>query len=401
MRGYTKEKKEKVGMLRSLTIILISTVLLSCDIYNDDKKESQIQSDLKWNGQVFSLLQTGPNEQGLYELSAIDHALGVIKRFSQDSPRKFKGKEPQKIGFHPGVMVEWPKDKSIKIFAAEGDHVIKALDGDFNEISSFSENMPRYVTLFEWPLWGQSVAVSPYLDGYMVLLKEYDPLTGRVGERIVIPFSESANTLRGAEKVTVGDINGDGVDDLIVVFSATSEVFAVSYPGPSVKPEAKLLFKDRALGMPNQAQIFDIDGDGDNDIILPDEASTGKIYLLMNDGLGSFVRGASIDFPNDRGVLELRIAKDNDGLTYILAAGYGYVTLYQKPINWKPGEEIPSQKIVWEENLSLDMLFSDIDGDGWLDGVIGKYNGENNIWVVYGPLWQNFKQLSDQHFVLK
>ena len=390
-------------MLKWLVIAMISTMLLGCDLSDQSKqKGSTIQSDLKWGGRVFALIKTGPNERGLYDISAIDHSAGDIVSFKQSSPRAFDRIEPKKIGFHPGVMVEWPKDKNIKIFASEGDHAIKALDRDFKEISSFEVKMPRYASVFEWPSWGQSVAVSPYLDGYLVLLKDYDPLTGHVDESIVIPLSENANTLRGAEKVTVGDINGDGVDELIVVFSATGEVFAIRYPGTSAKPEAKLLFKfkDQTLGMPNQAQIIDIDEDGDNDIILPDEASPGKINLIMNEGLGSFVQGDPIVFPNDRGVLELRIAKDHDDLTYILAAGYGYVAIYQKPNNWKPGQVLPRQQIEWKDNLSIDMLLSDIDGDGWLDGVIGDYISDNNIWVVYGPLWQSFKELSDQNSVI-
>jgi hypothetical protein len=47
------------------------------------------------------------------------------------------------------------------------------------------------------------------------------------------------------------------------------------------------------------------------------------------------------------------------------------------------------------------MIFDDLDGDGWLDGVIGKVSGKNPLWVVYGPLWEQFGKLAEQGFVLQ
>ena len=386
-----------------LLLILVFTVT-GCDVVSElwGPKKPIIESHLPWEGQVFSLMADDAHQNGLYDLIAIDHGGGELKEFIQKGNSRFEAQESKKIGFHPGIMTKWPKNQAIKIFAAEGDGAIKALDANFKELSSREEGAPRYVSTFEWPSWGISLAVSPYINGYLVLLKNYDPSTGQSDERMIVPFSENPNTLRGSEKVSVGDLNGDGVNELIVVFSATGEVFEIAYPGneSTAKPKTRLLIKDPAFGMPNEVQIVDLDEDGDNDLLLPDETSPGKINILVNDGTGQFSVGGSLDFPGNQGIYEVRVSKDKDGLSYILAAGRGCIAIYQKPNTWRPGDQMPSQVIAWEDNLSFDMILKDLDGDGWLDGVVGLYRGSSNIWAVYGPLWENFKSLSERHFVL-
>ena len=363
------------------------------------------QESMSWDGEAFALFAQAPNPKGLRNLNVVDHTGGVLEAIEQQSPRRFVAQKSREIGFHPGVITQWPTDPKLALFAGEGTNSLTtlSLDQGYREIATLKEEAPRYITTVAWPGWGQTVAVTPFKNGYIVLLRDFDPMTAHAAERVIVPLSDSMNTIRAADRITVGDLDGDGIKELVIVVSATGEVIQIKYPGPdaNAKPSMTILFKDDQWGMPNEAQLFDLDDDGDLDMVLPDEAKPGKINLLMNDGRGHMTPGAPLDFPHQEGVTELRIAKDKDGLAYILAAGYKSIALYQRPMGWRPGSPMPYHAITWSNDLALDMLLEDIEGDGWLDGVVGRFMGKKNVWVVYGPLWDRFKKLSESNFVLQ
>jgi hypothetical protein len=52
------------------------------------------------------------------------------------------------------------------------------------------------------------------------------------------------------------------------------------------------------------------------------------------------------------------------------------------------------------DNTATALAFKDIDGDGWLDLVLGRQQGEQTLWIQYGPLWDSFKIMSEQGFNL-
>jgi len=363
------------------------------------------QESLPFDAEGFDLFAQSPNQNGLRNLTVVDHTHGNLVTFEHRSARNFVAQKPIGIGFHPGAIIQWPNDPKLALFAGEGESTLKTIkfDGGYQEIATIIEDAPRHLTTVDWPGWGQTVVVSPFKNGYISLLRAFDPMTGHAAERDIVPLAESLNTIRAADRITVGDLDGDGVKELVMVVSATGEVFQVKYPGPdpNSKPIVSLLFKDDQWGMPNEAQPFDLDDDGDLDLVLPDEAKPGKINLLINDGRGHMTQGAPLDFPYQEGVTELRIAKDKDGLAYILAAGYKFIALYQRPLGWKPDSQMPYHAIKWSNDIPLDMLLEDMDGDGWLDGVVGRSVGKKNVWIVYGPLWDRFKTLSESNFVLQ
>jgi hypothetical protein len=390
-------------------LLLLTLLFSGCDaidgVTGQQRSKAKTEESLPFDGEVFDLLLHAPDAFGRRNVSAIDHSRGDVVTFKHVEPRTFKGDAPQHIGFHPGVMTLFNQQSSIVIHAAEGEDAMKAVtfDPQFKVTSSLAEGAPRYLSIVDWPSWGKTLAVSPYRNGYLDLLKDYNPEKGEASERIIVPLAASPNTIRAAEKVTVGDLDGDGIAELLVVFSSTNEMFVIKYPGEGVAqpPKAELLFKDDRWGMPNEAQIFDLDGDGDHDILLPDEAKPSKINVLVNDGKGQFTPEKPIDFPGQDGIMELRIAKDKDGRVYLLAAGFGTIVLYQKPEHWTWGDPMPFKQVGWIKDIAHDMAFEDLDGDGWLDGVLGRVSGKKNIWLVYGPLWDQFSKLSDEHFVLQ
>lgn len=365
------------------------------------------QTGVTWPGEVYGLLADDLNADGLLDLISVDHAGGTLQAFMQAPTRRFQSEsEFDGVGFHPGTILRWPGAAHYYVLAAEGDGAVRSLSytpaGDFQIMQNSPERAPRYVRHFRWPGWGDSVAVSPYLNGYIVLLKGYNPQSGDTKERVVVPLAESRQTLRGAEKITVADIDGDGIDELLVGINTTNELMVIRHPvAEGDRPKADVLLTDEAWGTPNEAQVIDLDADGDNDLILPDEAPPGKIRVFLNDGHGNFTTGTPIDFPMEGGVTELRIKRDHDGRMIMFAAGYGAIALFRFPEGWQDGVAVERQNINWGSEIARDMLLDDLDGDGWLDGVLGRRQGEARIWVIYGPLSERFQQLSQKNFKLK
>jgi hypothetical protein len=206
-----------------------------------------------------------------------------------------------------------------------------------------------------------------------------------------------------ADRIAVADMDGDKIDELLFASKVEEEVLQLKYSkaNPQDLPEITTLFRDPNWGMPNEVHPVDLDGDGDNDLLVPDETPPGNINVLLNNGQGNFQPGKSLGFVHDQGVVEMAIGRDKDGSNVILAVGYGAVALYRIPPGWRDGEAMPRLSINMSRNENnLDLVLKDIDGDGWLDGVIGRNSGENNVWIVYGPLWDNFNDMMNRKFIL-
>lgn len=369
--------------------------------------EQDGQASLPHVREVFDLLVEDINEDGRHDVAVVDHSNNEATIYYQSSSREFAaGKVISDVGFHPGTLLKWPGSKTLIIEGAEGENAIRSFSPDptngLTLVSNHPVMAPRFITHFTWPQWGDSLAIAPYANGYIALVKQYDPLTGKASGDFVVPLSEKKNTIRSAEKITVADIDGDKIDELITVGSITNEVFAFKYPGSKATkpPKPWLLGQDPHWGMPNEAIPLDLDHDGDNDLLVPDEAAPGLINVLINQGKGTFKAGKPIDFPGKQGIMELRSGIDKDGVRYLVAAGYGYIALYQWPKDWKDGMPIPRKDIPWVQDLTFDMEFKDLDGDGWLDIVLGRTVSQKNIWIAYGSLWDRFDRFKEQQFIL-
>jgi hypothetical protein len=54
-----------------------------------------------------------------------------------------------------------------------------------------------------------------------------------------------------------------------------------------------------------------------------------------------------------------------------------------------------SRHVRWKRgDYATALALHDLDGDGWLDAVLARQQG-GELRVLYGPLWENFKQWSD------
>jgi hypothetical protein len=406
---------------RVLGIVLSASSLASCQ---ESPKAPAAKPSfglfLPWGGQAFDLMVEDLDGNRQADLTVIDHGGNHAQIFYQDLPRQFRvGPVFNGVGFHPGNLFRWPGDPARFILSAEADNAVRVLLPDpvagFRIESQLDELKPRYGSRFHWAGWGESLALSPFDTDSLFLLKNYDPVQGKAAERIHIPLAEHPPSVLWPGPITVSDIDGDGSDDLLYATRVTREVFVVQAPSlaPAVsknkkqktpKPTAikpRLLATDPQWGGPSQVIDGDFNGDGAVDLLVPDETLPGRINVLINEGKGHFKPAPSIGVPNNKGVTAIRTAVDQDGLRYILAAGHGVLSLYQVPLNWMPEKPLSPLSVHWNtDNAATALAFKDIDGDGWLDLVLGRPQGEQTLWIQYGPLWDSFKIMSEQAFNL-
>ncbi|MGH6819410.1 MAG: FG-GAP repeat domain-containing protein, partial [Methylocella sp.] len=259
---------------------------------------------------------------------------------------------------------------------------------------------PRHIATFRWPRWGNSLAVTPFQDDRLVLLRGTDPCQGRVAARVPVPLSSHPRSLRHAERVTPADLDGDGVDELLFASSITNELFMLRHPGGEgpLRPE---LIRKFPAGAPNQVAVTDLDGNGAPDLIVPYQTKPFQIHILMNNGRASFVDASPLSFPTTMGIRRVAAGEDRDGANYVLAVGYGAIALYRFPAHWDASAAVPMRSVPMARSEGCQiLLLQDIDGDGWLDGILGRGVGDRGAWIVYGPLWDHFDELATKRFIL-
>lgn len=361
---------------------------------------------LPWSGQAFDILIEDLDGDHQADMTVIDHGGNQAQIFYQRVPRQWTmGPAFAGVGFHPGNLIRWPGEPARFVLSAEGDNAVRVLRPDpeagFKVESQRDETKPRYGQRFRWPGWGNSLVMSPFDTDSLFLLKGYDPVQGSAVDRVHVPTAEQAPSVLWPGPITVTDIDRDGSDDLLYATRVTRQVFVVQAAAEIAGIRPRELAKNADWGGPSQVIAGDLNGDGAVDLSVPDETLPGKINVLLNDGQGTFKPAPPLASANDQGVTELKFGVDRDGQRYLLAGGYGTLSLYPMPQHWDEDEPVKPMTVRWAQNShTTALVFQDIDGDGWLDLVLGRVQGERTLWVHYGPLRDSFQTMSDQGFDL-
>ena len=179
--------------------------------------------------------------------------------------------------------------------------------------------------------------------------------------------------------ITAGDLNGDGVSDLIVVGGEETDPLIFAFLGTSSgKLQAAQDF-NAGVTAPEAFAFGDFNGDGNLDLAVTGSQSN-KVSILLGNGTGGFSPGATFDTgPSPIGVVagdfngdgNLDLAVVNNGLdnvSILLGSGDG---TFGTAVDFGAGQS------------PLYVVAGDFNGDGKLDLAVTNSAG-NNVSILLG-----------------
>lgn len=346
----------------------------------------------------FDVLVDDVDGDGRKDLQLIDHGGNRGQTLLQKPGRRFEADEfYAETGFHPGNLLRWPGESPLFVLGAEGENQIRALrrtwSGSYEVVSSLELKSPRYAYRLDWPGWGPSLAVSPYNNDQIDLLKGYDPLLGKVAERISVPLAKRRPSVREPRRLHLTDIDGDGVEDILIPLRLGREVMAIRYPGNEA-PTATVLHKNEKWAMPKNLTSLDLDGQNGVDLLVPDEIAPGRLHVLLNQGKGEFAEAADLKFAHDYGMTGIAAGQEVNGEKNIVAAGYDVIGLYPVPENGLTGEPAEWLSVGFKDGgRPAWLVMTDLDGDGWQDILVDRGRASVSVSIIYGPLREHFRDM--------
>ncbi len=186
-------------------------------------------------------------------------------------------------------------------------------------------------------------------------------------------FVSLKHSIYGA--VAIGDVNADGLPDAIVG-DLTGKLYYHRNTGVGFFLEADVLGYV-ALGGWSSPRLFDLDDDGDLDIVAGNEA--GNLFYLENQGTAeipvwNLISGyfGSIDVGTN--CVPAVADVDRDGDADILTGNlWGDIRYFENTgTSWMENPEI-FQGLEGEQNTTP--AFADLDNDGDVDLALGQYSG--------------------------
>ncbi|MFC5213633.1 FG-GAP-like repeat-containing protein [Streptomyces coerulescens] len=203
----------------------------------------------------------------------------------------------------------------------------------------------------------------------------------------------------GAEVPAVGDVNGDGNDDIITFTQGTdAKVYVALSNGSNGFGEARV-WNDFFAPAGEFPALGDVNGDGKDDLITFTQGSTADVYVAFSDG-NTFAPGQLVNEHFAPGTEQPRVGDVNgDGKDDIVAFTQGansdvYVALSH-------GSGFDGGRL-WNEFFAPNGEFpylGDYNGDGKDDIVTFTHNAEADVYValsngtnafVDGRKWHEF-----------
>jgi enediyne biosynthesis protein E4 len=224
------------------------------------------------------------------------------------------------------------------------------------------------------------------------LLRSYLQKSANVGTLNVPPAF-------GGSGAAAGDINGDGIDDLLLLSGAGNKLYKGKGNGTfiDITKEAGIMFlgEDGHPGEPRQPIIADFDNDGRQDILITYVKHPHKLYRNIGNGTFKDVSiSAKLGGQDLVGGPALAFDYDRDGLLDIYILYFGnYLkgklpTLNRRNLNGLPNrlfrnkgnmvfEDVTEKSGVDNTGWGQAAAHTDLDLDGWQDIIVGNDFGVN------------------------
>ncbi|MER2558885.1 MAG: FG-GAP-like repeat-containing protein [Candidatus Competibacter denitrificans] len=381
-----KVDSRHVRLLLAIAAISSSMTLAAMEATPAVQQHADLLQPIPANYKVFAAVVDDIDSNGLLDILTTDRTQGITQVLYQKSPRKFEaGPEAKILGFHPNGLTRFPGSERRYVLSAEGDAALKVLgldeQGGIKEIANRPHEGAFASTGFTWPGWGTSLVVAPYEGSTLSLFRNFDPNTAQAEKEFNLGKPE--HPVPG--EVTVADINGDGIPELLYTTRRSRTLWQISYPNDNQAPQAVPIWK-APVGAPRHLVVADINGDKALDILLPLE-SERRIAVLINDGKGHFTPGEELPVPtNTWAPQRLAISENRDGSLLLVATTEKSLVVYRvekgNPYRFKTVE------LPLETPVNQVLLLRDMDGDGEMDLVFTLNRVKDSLQILYGPLWQ-------------
>lgn len=173
-------------------------------------------------------------------------------------------------------------------------------------------------------------------------------------------------------RITAGDVDGDGVCDLVVAHAAGVSVL-LGHAGDGLFTLAST--RSMGTGAPRETRMFDMDGDGKLDLVALDGGSAA-LLIAKGDGAGHFADPVRVPLPFAGAGRTIAIADlDGDGRADIAATGDSLLTLVlSQATGIVSGGFVPVRSILLGAGARV-LGSYDVDGDGAIDLVTTNAQG--------------------------
>lgn len=207
----------------------------------------------------------------------------------------------------------------------------------------------------------------------------------------------------GGPGLGVGDVNNDGRADVLVsggaITSSTNPLYVLLNDGAGSFTNgttSTLGPSGLTLGVPGRAFIADFNGDGWNDAFIPDFGLDQPPYpgapntLLLNDGTGRLVDASSNILQADQNTHDAAMADiDLDGDLDLYVANIGEFEYSYTLVNDGAANFTAARLPTDADHGSTGVELADLDGDGAPDLILGGGTGSGNA-IVWNDGAGNF-----------
>jgi hypothetical protein len=169
-----------------------------------------------------------------------------------------------------------------------------------------------------------------------------------------------------AMAATLGDVDGDGDLDLVMA-NARGPNHLLLNDGHGIFTDVTASHLPALTQVSMSAQLGDVEGDGDLDLVLANRGSQNR--LLLNDGTGVFTDATATHLPSDSALsYDVEFADvDGNRTLDLVVANHGTPNRLLRNNGLGVFTDVTAEQLPMVSGNSMDALFRDIDADGDAD----------------------------------